>query len=94
VSAFTFFALLLLVGVTVFALYNPEPVMLRFLVWQVQTTVALAVVGGAVVGGALVFLSSLLGQQHLRARVRDLQARVRELEAARGGSAERQESRP
>ncbi len=83
-SAFTLFALLLLVGVTVFALYNPEPVVLRFLVWQVQTTVALAVVGGAVIGGLLVFVSSLLGQQHLRARVRELQARVRELEAARG----------
>ncbi|MDR7487045.1 MAG: lipopolysaccharide assembly protein LapA domain-containing protein [Armatimonadota bacterium] len=89
-SAFTLFALILLVGVTVFALYNPEPVVLRFLVWRAQTTVALAVVGGAVVGGVLVFISSLLGQQHLRARVRDLQARVRELEAARP-SAERQD---
>lgn len=89
-SAFTFVALLLLVGVTVFALYNPQPVVLRFLVWQVQTTVALAVVGGAVVGGVLVFISSLLGQQHLRARVRDLQARVRELETTRP-SVERQD---
>lgn len=80
-SAFSLFALLLLVAATVFALSNPAPVVLRFLMWQIEISLALAVIGGAVLGGLLVFVSSLIGQQHLRARVRDLQARLREVEA-------------
>ena len=80
-SAFAIFTLILLVGVTVFSLSNHDVVALRFLVWQVQTSVALAIVGAAVVGGLLVFVSSVMGQQHLRARLREVQARVRELEA-------------
>lgn len=78
---FTLFALLLLVAVTLFALANPQPVTLRFLLWQVETTLALATIGAAVLGGLLVFLSSVLGQRHLRARLREVQARVRDLEA-------------
>ncbi|MDQ7857323.1 MAG: LapA family protein [Armatimonadota bacterium] len=80
-SAFALFALVLLGLVTVFALSNPAPVVLRFLSWQVETTLALAVIGGAVIGGVLVFVSGVLGQQQVRARLRESQARVRELEA-------------
>ncbi|OFX26946.1 MAG: hypothetical protein A2Z07_10205 [Armatimonadetes bacterium RBG_16_67_12] len=80
-SGFSLFALLLLAVVTAFALTNPAPVTVRFLAWQAQTTLALAVIGAAVVGGFLVLVSSVLGQQHLRARLREMQARVRELEA-------------
>jgi len=80
-SAFSLFALLLLVAATVFALSNPALVVLRFLTWQLEISLALAVIGGAVLGGLLVFVSSLIGQQHLRARVRDLQARLRDAEA-------------
>lgn len=80
-SPFTLFALVLLLAVTVFALSNPVVVPLRFLTWQTDVTLAVALIGAAVVGGALVFVSSVFGQQHLRARIRDLQARVRDLEA-------------
>jgi uncharacterized integral membrane protein len=80
-SAFTLFGLVLLVLVMLFALANPGTVLVRFLVWQYQTTVALAVIGAAVLGGLLVFVSNALGQRGQRARLRQLQARVRELEA-------------
>lgn len=80
-SAFTVFALLLLVATMVFALSNPAPVAVRLLAWQIQTSLALAVIGGVVLGAFLVFVSGLSGQAQLRARVRDLQARLREVEA-------------
>jgi putative membrane protein len=80
-TGFSLFALLLLVVVTAFALMNPVPVTVRFLAWQAQTTLALAVIGAAVFGGFLVLVSSVLGQRHLRARLREAQARARELEA-------------
>ena len=80
-TGFTLFALVLLVAVTVFALSNPGVVLLRFLVWELQVSLALAVIGGAVLGGLLVFISSVAGQAHLRARLRDLQARLRDAEA-------------
>jgi uncharacterized integral membrane protein len=86
VSGFALFSLLLLVAVTLFALANPTPVTVRFLVWQVETTLALAVIGAAVAGGVLVFVSSVIGQQHLRARLREAQARVRELESRLPGA--------
>ncbi|MBI3998059.1 MAG: LapA family protein [Armatimonadetes bacterium] len=92
-SAFGVFALALLVLATAFALYNPAEVTVRFLVWELKTTLALAVIGGAVVGGFLVLASSVIGQQHLRARLRDLQARVRDLEARLAQTGERPEGR-
>jgi uncharacterized integral membrane protein len=86
-SIFTLFALILLAVVTLFALANPTDVTVRFLAWQLNTTLALAVIGAAIVGGFLVFVSNVLGQQHLRARIRELQTRVRELEARQPASA-------
>lgn len=80
-SAFSIFAVLLLVITAVFALSNPAPVAVRFVAWEYQTSLALAVIAGVVLGGFLVFVSSLSGQSHLRARVRDLQNRLREAEA-------------
>ncbi len=79
-SAFTLFALVLLVAVTLFALGNPQLISVRFLAWSMETTVALAVIGAAVAGGFLVFLGNVVGQQQLRARLREAQARVRDLE--------------
>ncbi len=80
-SVFTVFALLLFAAVTVFALANPSAVVLRFAVWEVQTTLALATVGAAVLGGLLVFVSGFVGQRRLRSRVRELQARLHEIES-------------
>ncbi|MDR7417555.1 MAG: LapA family protein [Armatimonadota bacterium] len=80
-SAFTLFALVLLAVVTLFALSNPEPIALRFLAWRLESTLAIVVIGAAIVGAFLVFVSNLIGQRQLRGRIRELQARVRELEA-------------
>jgi putative membrane protein len=80
-SPFTLFALVLLLLVTVFALSNPMTVSLHFLSWRFETTLALAIIGAAVVGGFLVLVSSVVGQQQLRSRLRESQARLRELEA-------------
>lgn len=80
-SVFTVFALLVFAAITVFALANPAPVALRLVVWEVRTTLALATIGAAVLGGLLVFVSGFIGQQRLRSRLRELQARVRELES-------------
>ncbi|MBM3470682.1 MAG: LapA family protein [Armatimonadetes bacterium] len=80
-SVFTVFALLLFAAVTVFALANPSAVVLRLAVWEVRTTLALATIGAAVLGGFLVFVSGFIGQQRLRSRLREMQARLRELES-------------
>jgi uncharacterized integral membrane protein len=80
--------------VTLFALANPVPIILRFLIWQVETTLAIAIIGAAVVGGFLVFVSNVFGQQHVRARLRDAQARVRDLEARLQESASKPEPKP
>jgi uncharacterized integral membrane protein len=78
---FRVLAALLLVGTTIFALNNPEPVVLRFLTWGVYTTVALAMLGSALFGGLLIWLSTMATQRRLRAQVRDLQTRLRTVEA-------------
>ncbi len=88
-SIFTVFALLLFAAVTVFALGNPSAVVLRFAVWEVQTTLALATVGAAVLGGLLVFASGLVGQRRLRSRLRELQARLHEIESQPASAAGR-----
>ncbi len=93
-SGFTVFALLLFAAVAVFALANPSAVVLNFAIWEVRTTLALAVIGAAVVGGLLVLVSGFAGQRRLRARVRELQARLRELESQASSAAERPPQNP
>jgi len=73
-------ALLLMVAVTVFAVQNPQPVVLTFLFWSAGTSLALATIVAAVVGGLLVYVVSLLAQRDLRRRLRAAEARLRELE--------------
>ncbi len=93
-SRFTAFALVLFAAVTLFALANPMPVTVRFLKWTGEMSLALAVIAAALVGGLLVFISSVVGQQHLRARIREVQARVRELEARLQGSGSHPDDKP
>lgn len=93
-SFFTVFALLLFAAVTVFALANPTYVVLRLAVWEVRTTLALATIGAAVLGGLLVFVSSFTAQQRLRGRLRELQARVRDLESQQSAAAGRPQQSP
>lgn len=80
-SGFAVFALILFAAVAVFSLSNPDLVTVRFLAWRLQTSLALAVVGAGIAGGLLVLISNTIGQQQMRSRVRDLQTRIRELEA-------------
>ncbi len=93
-SGFTVFALVLFAAVTLFALANPMPVTVRFLMWTREMSLALAVIAAALVGGLLVFISSVVGQQHLRARIREVQARVRELEARLQGFGSHPDDKP
>jgi uncharacterized integral membrane protein len=92
-SGFTIFALILFAAVAIFSLSNPDLVTVRFLAWHLQTSLALAVVGAGIVGGLLVLLSSVVGQQQMRARLRDLQTRLRELEG-RLATGDRSTDRP
>jgi uncharacterized integral membrane protein len=73
-------ALLLMVAVTVFAVQNPQPVVLTFLFWSRGTSLALATIVAAVVGGLVVYVVSLLAQRDVRRRLRAAEARLRELE--------------
>ncbi len=82
---FRIFALLVLVVATAFSLNNPDLVMVRFLAWRFETTLALAVLGGAVLGGFMIFASGMAAQRRLRAQVRELQVRVRTLESSPAG---------
>jgi uncharacterized integral membrane protein len=51
--------ILLLLGVAVFALQNPDPVTLRFLSWQVQSSVAILTFGAATTGALTAALLAL-----------------------------------
>ena len=61
---------LLLLAVAIFAFQNPEPVTVKFLAWQVSSSVALVTVG-SVMGGALIAaLLSLTGRLRRWSRTR------------------------
>lgn len=92
-SVFAVFALILFAAVAIFSLSNPDVVTVRFLAWHLQTSLALAVIGAGIAGGLLVLISSTIGQQQMRARLRELQTRLRELEG-RPTSADRSTNQP
>jgi len=73
----------LLAAATVFALQNPSPVALRFVAWSLSTTLAVAVIGAAVLGGLIVYVASLFSHGALRARLRAAEGRLREWERER-----------
>jgi uncharacterized integral membrane protein len=83
-----FLGVLLLAAATIFALQNPMAVPLRFLVWNLSTTLALAVIGAAVAGGLLVYVASLLSLGDLRRRLRAAEGRLREVERDRSARGE------
>lgn len=53
---------LLLLAVAVFALQNPDPVTLRFLRWQAQSSVALVALGATTAGALIAGLLALAGR--------------------------------
>ncbi len=89
-----FLGLLLLVAAAIFALQNPSSVTLRFVVWSLPTTLAVAVIGAAVLGGLIVYVASLFSQGALRGRLRAAEARLREWERERATSGEASGSSP
>jgi uncharacterized integral membrane protein len=91
-----FFAVLLLAAAALFALQNPTPVTLKFALWSLTTTLALAIIGAAVLGGLVVYIASLFSLAGLRARLRGADARLGEWERERAarGDAPGQTPRP
>ncbi len=75
---------LVAVAIAIFALQNAEPVTVRFLAWQVERAplAAVILVSGAV-GAILVSLIGFVQRWKLSAKMRQLEARMRSLEASR-----------
>lgn len=74
-------------AIAVFALQNGEPTPVRFVTWSVEGfplagLILLSLAGGLVVAG----VPLLIQRWRLRARVRTLERRVRELEGARSSA--------
>ncbi len=75
---------LVAVAIAIFALQNADQVTVRFLAWQVERAplAAVVLVAGAV-GAILVSLVAFVQRWKLRSRVRQLEARLRDLEAGK-----------
>lgn len=72
------------VAIVVFAVQNADQVTIRFLAWQIERAPLAAVIlvsGG--VGGILVGLVGLVQRWKLRSKVRQLETRLRGLEATK-----------
>ncbi|MEK6529320.1 MAG: LapA family protein [candidate division NC10 bacterium] len=72
------------IAVAIFALQNPDQVTIRFLAWQIERAplAAVILVSGAA-GAIIVSLIGLVQRWRLRSKIRQLETRVRSLEAAR-----------
>ena len=81
-----FIVTVLALATAAFALYNAEPVTVKFFTWKTEQVPLAGVVLVAVALGALpVGLIGFIGRVRLRYRIRQLEARVRELEEAKEG---------
>lgn len=82
------------VAIAIFALQNPDQVTIRFLGWQVERAPLAAVIllSGAV-GAIIVSLIGFVQRWKLRSKIRQLEARVRNLEVARPAVDTTQETR-
>ena len=73
---------ILAAAIAAFSLYNSDPVTVKFFVWKVEEVPLAAVILAAVLGGAIpVSLIGFVGRLRLKLRIRQLESRVRELEA-------------
>lgn len=80
--------LLVAIFTALFALQNNEPVTVRFLVWELDLSLALLILGATVLGAMLYLVASLGGLWRHAREARELAklvesqgARIRELEA-------------
>ena len=69
------------IAVAAFSLYNAEPVTVKFFAWKVeQVPLAAVILAAAAVGVIPVSLIGWVNRLRLKLRIRQLEARVRELE--------------
>lgn len=74
-------ALVFALAVAIFAINNAAPVAIKFLVWQFpETSLALVVLGSAVLGATCIGLLALFKQIGFSVKAWELQARIRRLE--------------
>ena len=71
------------IAISIFALQNADHVTVRFLAWQIERAplAAVILVSGAV-GAILVSLVGVVQRWRLRSKIRQLETRLRSLEAA------------
>lgn len=74
------------IAIAIFAVQNAEQVTIRFLVWQIERAplAAVILVSGAA-GAILVSLIGFVQRWRLRSKIRQLENRLRSLEAAQPG---------
>jgi uncharacterized integral membrane protein len=78
-----FIVTVLALATAAFALYNAEPVTVRFFTWKTEQVPLAGVILIAVALGVLpVGLIGFIGRVRLRHRIRQLEARIQELEEA------------
>lgn len=75
---------LVAVAIAIFALQNADQVTVRFLAWQIERApVAAVILAAGAVGAILVGLIGFVQRWKLRSKIRQLEQRVRGLEAGR-----------
>ena len=78
------YLLVALIGaaIALFAIQNINPVVVRFLGWQIETALSLVVLLSIVIGIVLASLVGLVRHWKLRSRIRQLESRLAQLGAA------------
>lgn len=72
--------LLAAVAIALFATQNPLEVSVRFIQWEVQTSLTLVIVAAAAAGGLLIGVINLYGHLLSKLRHREATSRIRRLE--------------
>ena len=75
-------SLLIAILAVVFALYNPDPVSINLIQYEITSPLALVVIVTLLIGVLVGALASVPGRIRSRNRVRKLERRIAELEAA------------
>ena len=78
------YLLVALIGaaIALFAIQNINPVVIRFLGWQIESALSLLVLLSIVIGIVLASLVGLVRHWKLRSRIRQLESRLAQLGAA------------
>ena len=78
------YLLVALIGaaIALFAIQNINPVVVRFLGWQIESALSLVILLSVVIGIVVASLMGLVRHWTLRARIRQLESRLAQLGAA------------